>query len=195
MSGAARGQMSEKFRELILYICDRSRGDHAFGALKLNKLLFYADLNAYQLLGRTITDQPYQKLEMGPAPRYLVSVRDQMIQDGDLIEDSLKSGGRIHRRPIAKREADLDIFSASEIDIVNRLLEGFQNTSGTDLSELSHEFIGWSVAEIGENINFNTALISARPLTTKERVEAGRYREVAEKCIKGDFLSDVTTKS
>lgn len=194
MSGAGIGiaQGDVKFRELILYICSRSEWDRKFGAIKLNKLLFYADLYAHLYLGQSITGQPYQKLKLGPAPRYLVPVRDEMIQDGELTEESLRTGTRSRRRAIAMREADLDKFSAPEIDIVNRVLDRFQNTSGTDLSELSHEFIGWSVADYNEDINFNAAFVSARPLTAKEREMAKQYLDNAEKCLDGDTLRHVS---
>jgi len=44
-------QDDEKLRELILYLADNSNGDESFGALNLNKHLFYADFYAYVYLG------------------------------------------------------------------------------------------------------------------------------------------------
>ena len=43
---------SEKFRELIVYIVRRNRQtDPTFGAIKLNKVLYYADFAAYRHFG------------------------------------------------------------------------------------------------------------------------------------------------
>src|SRR6266487_3415423 len=47
----------EKLRELILHICIRSEDDEAFGAVKLNKLLFFSDFHAFLRLGKPITGQ------------------------------------------------------------------------------------------------------------------------------------------
>ena len=51
-----------KFRELILWLCAVSETDPTFGATKLNKLLFFIDLESLRQFGQTITDQEYQKL-------------------------------------------------------------------------------------------------------------------------------------
>ena len=59
----------DKFRELIVYICKKSEGDPTFGAVKLNKILYYADFAAYRILGKPITGAQYQKLREGPAPQ------------------------------------------------------------------------------------------------------------------------------
>ena len=40
-----------KFRELILYVARRSEDDKYFGAVKLNKILYFSDFNAYRELG------------------------------------------------------------------------------------------------------------------------------------------------
>src|ERR1700733_4521543 len=55
-----------KFKELVLYLSQRSAGDEGFGAVKLNKLLYRSDFEAYRLLGRPITGETYIKQEFGP---------------------------------------------------------------------------------------------------------------------------------
>ncbi len=50
-----------KLRELVLYLATLSEGDATFGKVKLNKLLFYADFNAYLKFGKPITGHEYQK--------------------------------------------------------------------------------------------------------------------------------------
>jgi hypothetical protein len=70
----------QRFREIILYIADKCRDAEFFGAVKLNKILFYADRRAYLELGRSITGARYQHLEEGPAPVELVPLRREMIE-------------------------------------------------------------------------------------------------------------------
>ena len=60
-----------RLRELILLICKGSEGDPRFGAVKLNKLLFYCDFSAYAKLGKSITGQEYLALPEGPALKKL----------------------------------------------------------------------------------------------------------------------------
>ena len=58
----------EKFGNLILYVAERSEHDDRFGAVKLNKIMYYADFTAYWKLGRPITGATYQRLDEGPLP-------------------------------------------------------------------------------------------------------------------------------
>ena len=44
-----------KLKELILYVADRCEADPTFGAIKLNKTLFYADFLAFASTGKPIT--------------------------------------------------------------------------------------------------------------------------------------------
>src|SRR5215467_9574991 len=74
----------EKFKELILYIASHSEDDPAFGATKLNKLLFFADFITYLRLGHPITGQEYQRLENGPAPRRMLPAKAELLLDNDI---------------------------------------------------------------------------------------------------------------
>ena len=49
-----------KLCELIIYIAEHSKDDTSFGAVKLNKLLYYSDFSAYRQLRNSITDAEYQ---------------------------------------------------------------------------------------------------------------------------------------
>lgn len=44
-----------KFKALMLYAAEKSRGDPRFGAIKLNKILFFSDFLSYGLTGRAVT--------------------------------------------------------------------------------------------------------------------------------------------
>src|SRR5262245_55681451 len=45
---------SKKFKELVLYLALQSRADKQFGMVKLNKLLYLCDFEAYRVLGHSI---------------------------------------------------------------------------------------------------------------------------------------------
>ena len=63
-----------KLEALIGYIAEQSEGDRHFGLTKLNKMLWFIDLEAYRSLGETVSEQTYQKLPEGPAPRRMLPV-------------------------------------------------------------------------------------------------------------------------
>ncbi|HEY3319736.1 MAG TPA: Panacea domain-containing protein [Planctomycetota bacterium] len=172
-----------KLRELILYIAERSADDAAFGALKLNTLLFFSDFGAYRKWGRSITGQEYRALEQGPGPRRLLPVRRQMIKDRELAIQRREFYGKPQQRPVHLRTASLAAFSGDEIDLVDRLIQRWWGKTATEMSAGSHEFPDWSLAKTGETIPYSVALISSRELSRKE-IEAGlALAAQAQRCV------------
>jgi len=160
---------TDKLRELVLYVCTASDSDEAFGSIKLNKLLFYSDFLHYLQYGTPITGQEYQKLKNGPAPRQMLPLLNDMQTADQLAIAQRSYFGLTQRRPVALREADLSRFSAQEIAIVDHVLRSFQKHNGMEISELSHNFAGWQLAEEGETIPYSSALLRGGELTTQER--------------------------
>jgi hypothetical protein len=163
----------EKFRELLLYVAERSIEDPRFGAIKLNKILYYSDFNAYRELGRPITGADYQRLDEGPAPRQLLPVKAKMIQEGIAEEPERRYFSYVQRVLVARRLPNLSIFSRDEIRIVDEVLAELMPMNGREVSRLSHEEIGWMTTEDRESIPYSSAWLSPEPLTA-EQVELGR---------------------
>jgi hypothetical protein len=172
-----------KFRELVLYIARRSEGDLRFGAIKLNKLLFYADFIAYRELGRPITGQEYFALPNGPAPKYMVPVREKMVRDGEIAIRPKDTFSGVQERTFALREADLSRFTPEEIDLVTRLIQTCWNHSGSYLSELTHKFPGWRLAREKETIPYSVALVGKRPPTHAEITQGLDLEASAAACL------------
>jgi len=160
---------TEKLRELVLYVCTASESDEAFGSVKLNKLLFYSDFLSYLQHGTPITGQEYQKLKNGPAPRLMLPLLNDMKASAQLAIAARSYFGRAQKKPVSLREADLTKFSAQEIATVNQVLRAFQKHNGMEISELSHNFPGWQLAEEGETIPYSAALLHRGELTAQER--------------------------
>jgi hypothetical protein len=163
----------KKFEELILYIARESQEDRRCGATKLNKILFYADFMAYHKLGRSITGQKYQKLERGPAPRRIVLVVDAMIARGLCAWAERSYFGFPLRKLLALREPDVSVFSAEELDIARTVVSELWDLNATEVSDLSHRFVGWQAADFGEEIPYQTVFVDEpRPLTQEEEAWA-----------------------
>ena len=71
---------TDKLRQAILFIAKEGEDDLCLGAVKLNKILYYADVRAYLELHKPITGVVYQHLPEGPAPRALVPTRREMLE-------------------------------------------------------------------------------------------------------------------
>ena len=161
-----------KLKELILFICLRSQDDPRFGSVKLNKLLFFADFGAYAKLGRSITGHLYFKLKNGPAPKAMMPIRDQMIDEKALAMQERDHFGRTQKVPIALREPNLMLFTAEEIAVVTDVLMTFRDENAKAISDLSHRFDGWKLAEEKEVIPYEVMLVRFKKPSEQDRETA-----------------------
>jgi len=166
----------EKFKELILYIARESEGDSTFGATKLNKILFFCDFLSYRAYGESITGQRYFKLPFGPAPRPLLPVVTELIDEGACIKVQRSHYGKPQDTMFAKRDANLEVFKSRDIALAAHVLRQLRDNDATQVSDLSHEFIGWQLARDQEDIPYETIFLGdPRKVTlTQEEVEYGQ---------------------
>jgi uncharacterized phage-associated protein len=149
----------DKFIELILYFSRRGLEEGlVIGSTKLNKLLFFSDFRAYAKLGRPLTGARYQKLEWGPAPRALLPVRKELIEQGDVrVRDSEDWNQVLEPR----RDPDMSLFSEDERFIIDEVFEELRPLNAVATSDYSHlNSPGWNAAEELEDIPYETARIS-----------------------------------
>jgi hypothetical protein len=152
----------DKFKELVLYISERSEDDPWFGATKLNKILFYSDFLHYAYYGEPITGAEYQKLPQGPAPRKLLPVRDEMIKDHELAIRYERALKFTQKRPQALREADVSHFNGEELKLVDDIMRYLGDRTAGEVSELSHLEMCWQLAQDKETIPYEAIFLSSR---------------------------------
>lgn len=155
-----------KFKELVLYLSRESAEDEGFGMVKLNKLLYRADFEAYRLLGRSITGATYERQEYGPVARELPLALDELAQSGHVIWNRVETGPYTRKVPEAREQPDRTLFAEEELAIVRRTLEELAAYGGKTVSEWSHEeSVGWNLVKDGEEIPYNTTFASGKPIS------------------------------
>jgi hypothetical protein len=159
----------QKFKELVLYLAQRSGEDEGFGMVKLNKLLYRADTEAFRKLGRSISGAEYEKQEYGPVARPLPLALDELAQDGYIIWHRIPAGEHLRKVPEAHEPPDLSQFTEPELEVIEDALGELLPHGGKSVSEWSHDrSVGWNAVEIGEQIPYGTALISPDPPSDEE---------------------------
>ena len=74
---------TDRFKELVHYVCHHCDDTRKMGAIKLNKILWCADTYAYRLYGRTISGETaYIKRQHGPVPKRIVATLKDLEQEG-----------------------------------------------------------------------------------------------------------------
>ena len=170
-----------KLGELIIYIADECSNQRFFGATKLNKILFFADFLSYQQFGSSITESEYMKLPKGPVPRVLVRVRNALIAAGDIaVREETVIGGKTQKRIVHLRNANLELFSAQQIKLVDDVIATLSNSTAKTVSDLSHRFIGWELAKERETIPYKIALFDSKTLSKKQIVAISSSLDKAE---------------
>lgn len=149
-----------KFVELVLYVARRCESDSWFGAVKLHKLLYYAEFGAFRKLGEPISGAVFQNLEHGPAAKRLLPIQDKLLEAGYAEIDRVPTVSGVQKRLIAKREPDLARFSREELDIIDAVIREHWGKTATQIRRESHEEPGWLVTTEREEIPYEMALLS-----------------------------------
>jgi hypothetical protein len=160
----------EKLQHLILFIAIKSISDDSFGKVKLNKLLFHADFGAFKAWGASITGEPYFALQMGPAPKYMLPTLLAMEENKLLAIQPQTFYGKPQEKPVALKEPNLGLFSSQEIALVDSIIEKWWAKNAKEMTDDSHEFIGWKLASLKEEIPYEVALVG-KPSPSKTTME------------------------
>lgn len=161
-----------KFSELLLYVAERSEDDVRFGATKLNKILYFSDFLAYGMWGESITGATYRRLPRGPAPREILSVREQLIDAGKAILKESQYFNYPQHRLVAVKETDRSLFNGAELALVDQVIAALKDRNASEVSELSHCEIGWELVDDYEDIPYSTVFLSSDPPTTADQSRA-----------------------
>jgi hypothetical protein len=125
-------ESEQRFRELLLYICEKCATDPKYEATKLNKILYFSDFPGYARFGEPITGLEYQRERNGPVPKRLVPVRNEMIRTGELAMQPVKLvNGLVQHRYVNLRAPRLKTFSPEQIALVDSIIENFGDSTPT----------------------------------------------------------------
>jgi uncharacterized phage-associated protein len=135
---------SEKLVQALAYFA--SRGVKSLDPLKAAKLLYFADRQHLLKYGRPITGDTYYCMKNGPIPTAsLGQIQDVLAEhptgDHDPRFDEYFSVDRRNKYPqfIATKAPDLDVFSVTDIEVLQEVADRFGKKTGWQLRDLSHE--------------------------------------------------------
>jgi hypothetical protein len=158
-----------KFNELVLLLAHRSQDDPRMSRVKLSKLLYRCDFEAFRLLGHSMTGATYVRGEFGPMAAELPWSEERLGERGYLTWRIEQAGPYEQKIPVAREEPDESQFSNEELDIVGRALDELSAYGGKAASTWSHEeSAGWRLKKNDDVITYESGLIDTqRPLDEK----------------------------
>lgn len=130
----------EKVYNSILFLCSGN------GELKtkLNKLLFYSDFLHYKEYGASITGVQYIHLPYGPVmDNYSYYFASLIHEDKSLRVEEKYFNDYVGELLISNEQPYLGVFAPSELRILAKVQEYFQDYSATSISKKAHQEKGY----------------------------------------------------
>jgi uncharacterized phage-associated protein len=147
--------MKNKLKQLILYIADKSKDDPAFGATKLNKILFTVDFYYYGFTGKSITSTDYIHLDNGPVPEKMAIILQELVDEDKIEIQETSFFGFQQKRVVPKTNYNLSVFTKDEIEFVDQVIDTLSKWNGSELSRWTHSLIPWLVTSNKEKIPYH----------------------------------------
>lgn len=143
----------EKFKETLLYILERVGSKPNVGQTVLYKLLYFMDFDYYEMFEKQLIGAKYIRNHYGPTPIEFKKVISEMEGD-DLVTVSDKYFKYPCTKYLPKRRANLDLFNANEVKVIDAVLNRLSNMNATEISEYSHGDVPWLTTKDGEEIEY-----------------------------------------
>jgi len=161
----------------VIWKCDPAE----LGAAKLNKILWFADLEYYRRTGHTITGATaYTKLQQGPVAKGILEALDGLEAEEKIARATENYYGRPKTMFLARRRPDLSPFAADEIAIVDMMADVIcQKQTQASIAEISHDAL-WSQVEIGRDIPIGAAAVTPGDATVEDIQWAEKVFQGAE---------------
>jgi len=168
----------DRLKQMILYVADQCAAAERFGLIKLNKILWKSDFDAFAARGIPVTGRDYQRLELGPAPKEMPPLYRDMLRNGLIRVETVDFGDDIvEKRTIPLVPFDLSLFSEDDIRFVDAAIAYYWTMTGTETSDDSHG-IAWKTHNNGDPLPYELARLSDRPLPSEAQSRiASRARE------------------
>lgn len=120
----------------------------------LNKLLFYSDFHHFKKTGRSVTGLRYAAIDFGPVPNHYSSLYEMLTDEGLVnIEGNMTDFGFTERIvPAENKKFDDSIFTSSELEALQQVIERFKPQSTKEIVDLSHQEEAWIVNHISKSL-------------------------------------------
>lgn len=159
----------DKFKALVHLVIQGCDDPRKLGATRLNKILWFADREAYLATGNSISGTTYVRRPRGPVPKHILKSLRELEQENK-ISIQEPSGQYMPREFTSLEAPNSEMFSDVEKSIVDNISQVIcDQYTADEISERSHD-ISWEAAADGEEIPLSSTLASCpgdyRPTVT-----------------------------
>lgn len=142
-------EKADKFREVLLYILEKVGARPHVGEAVIYKLLYFIDFDFYERYEEQLIGAEYIKNRYGPTPVSFRKLVEKMQEEGsmEVVKSSHYQYPQTKYLPV--RAPDLSVLRATELEVIDEVLDRLGNMNASQISAHSHKDVPWLVA--GEN--------------------------------------------
>ena len=157
----------QKFIQVLLYILERCAGKPNVGETVLNKLLYFADFNYYEIYEEQMTGATYRKLPYGPVPQQIDAILHKMVENQQLQQLKTDYHGYPQTRYIPLQKPNLQLLKASEKEVLDHVIDQMGAWNAAKISEWSHKDMPWRATKEGDDIDYELVFYREMPFSVR----------------------------
>jgi len=157
----------EKFKEVLLYILNKVGSKPNIGETVIYKLLYFIDFDFYEKYEEQMIGATYIKNHYGPTPAEFKKIVGQMTdKEIDRVKSSYFNFPQTKYLPL--RKPDLTKLKASEVEIIDNVLNKLSDMNAGQISDYSHNDVPWLTTEEGATIEYESVFYRTAPYSVRD---------------------------
>jgi transcriptional regulator with XRE-family HTH domain len=161
----------QKFKEVLLYILNKVGSKPNIGETVIYKLLYFIDFDFYEKYEEQLIGATYMKNQYGPMPIEFAKIVEQMIKKAEIEKVKSDYFSYPQTKYLPRNKPDLTKFKASEIEVIDDVLNKLSDMNAIQISEHSHGDIPWITTSDGEVIEYEAVFYRTPPYSVRAYAE------------------------
>ncbi|HWR72476.1 MAG TPA: type II toxin-antitoxin system antitoxin SocA domain-containing protein [Nitrospirota bacterium] len=161
----------KKFKEVLLYILNKVGAKENIGETVIYKLLYFIDFDFYEKYEEQLVGATYIKNKYGPTPVEFVKIVEKMIKDGEIEKVKSEYFKLQQTKYLPRRKPDLAKLAATEIEVIDDVLNRLSEMNASQISAYSHGDVPWVTTNDGDAIEYESVFYRTPPYSVRAYAE------------------------
>ncbi|MDA8241999.1 MAG: DUF4065 domain-containing protein [Nitrospiraceae bacterium] len=157
----------QKFKEVLLYILNKVGSKPNIGETVIYKLLYFIDFDFYEKYEEQLIGATYMKNQYGPTPIEFAKIVEQMIKKGEIEKVKSDYFNYPQTKYLPRNKPDLTKLKASEIEVIDDVLNRLSEMNAGQISAYSHGDVPWLTSDDGEVIEYESVFYRTPPYSVR----------------------------
>lgn len=161
----------QKFKEVLLYILNKVGSKPNIGETVIYKLLYFIDFDFFEKYEEQLIGATYMKNQYGPTPVEFAKIVEQMIKGGEIEKVKSDYFNYPQTKYLPRNKPDLTKLKASEIEVIDDVLNRLSDMNASQVSAYSHGDVPWLTTGDGEVIGYESVFYRTPPYSVRAYAE------------------------